>query len=350
MIRRSELLLFYDENTRKAEMLSTPLKNLGVKVMDGMLGECLRKVRCKMEEEGFVLKPKFYLGTEYACVMGTANISLGFWDTDYILRELYYTATGLKFSKEDITAIIWHEVGHAFCYMYKLYRNLSFRRVFGVKGNFFHTYPQRNYYRPNPWSKNYVNITGDHYAQKHPDDDFAETFAGVMLYGKRWRDVFRGKPGALVKLRFTEEVIKAFKKKPLIAENNSEVMPDNILDMEITLSSFLHLSPRRYIKKAGGYVDPVLRKLFKRITKRGDGWIEASTFIKRHRRLLVERISKTTGVKKCVIRDVLMKFEERGSALELWLKREEEFNKLLEITSAVSSIVERFKEKGRFKK
>lgn len=350
MIRKSALLLFYDENTRKAELLLTPLKNLGVKITDGLLGECLRRVKERMEEEGFVIRPRFYLGTEYSCVMGTANISLGFWDADEILRDLYYTATGVRLSREDIVAVIWHEVGHAFCYMYKLYRISSFRRIFGVKGNFFQTYPQRNYYRPNPWSKNYVNLTGDHYAQKHPDDDFAETFAAVMLYGRKWRSFFRGKPGALIKLRFVEETIRNFKRKPPVVDPDCDSLPDNVESMDITLSSFLHLSPRRYIKRAEGYIDPLIKKVFKKVTKRSNGMIGLEDFIKRYKRVLVDRISKTTGVKRGVVMDVLRKFEERGTALELGLKREEELKKLLELTSVVSSLAERFKERGRFRK
>lgn len=347
-MRKSEFILFYEENTRKADLLTSPLCRLGVNLNGDPVGSAIRGVREKMEEIGFRMKPVFYIGVEYSCCMGTANISVPFWDTDTTLRELYLQAGGSLFSEEELPAVIWHEVGHAFCYLYKLYRNRSFRRVFNVKGHFFNTYPSKDYFRKKPWSREYVNPTGDHYAQKHPDDDFAETFATVMLLGRKWRQEYRFKPGAMRKLEWTEGIIKKLRRKPPIIENDPSIKTKPLEEMNISLSQFFNLSPKPFIKKAGGYIDPYLLKTFSRNPKKEKLYIPLSEFIKNGRRVLTERISKSTGIQKVVLSDILTKFSMRGDILGLYVRKSDYEKKLIELVSLITALVENYRNSGRF--
>ena len=52
------------------------------------------------------------------------------------------------------------------------------------------------FYHPQPFSRSYVVNLDDWYAQSHPDEDFAETFAVWLTPGLDWRDALRGLEGA----------------------------------------------------------------------------------------------------------------------------------------------------------
>jgi len=348
LMRKSEVLLFYDENTKIAELLTTIIPKLPVSLNGEPIRDVLKSVKEKMEEMGFFIRPNFYLGIEYSCCMGTGNISIPFWDTNPTIRKLYLEAGKSIFSIDELPAVIWHEIGHAFCYLYKLYRTRPFRRIFNVKGHFFNTYPSRDYFKKKPWSREYVNLTGDHYAQKHPDDDFAETFATIMVMGRKWRKAYRFKPVAMMKLEWTENVIKKLKRKPPVVENDPSIKVRPVEEFNIPLYKFLGLSPRKYIKNATGYIDPYLIKIFSKNPKKEKLYIPLSEVIKSERRLLTERISKATDVKKEVISDILKKFSIRGDELGLFVKKRDMEKKMIELVSLVSALAESYKNKRDF--
>ena len=195
--------LLYSPETLKLEILTTPIHHLGYTIEESSLAEAIRIVRRDMKRVGIArLQPLFYLSNGYGCIEGVPNISVSFTDCNDLVRELNLEFRGWAYTHEETIDTLRHETGHAFCYAYKLFKTREFRRIFKVKGHFFRTYPATNRYirRVNPWSKEYVNPGGDHYAQKHPDDDFAETFMVWIKPRQNWRKKYKSRPGALRKL------------------------------------------------------------------------------------------------------------------------------------------------------
>ncbi len=173
-MKRKTRELLYSRDTLKLETLTTPINQLGLKIKGTLIDEAIRRTREDMARVGITqLNPTFYLSNGYGCVEGTTNIAVGFYDGNDLLRELNQEFRGWRYDPADILQIVRHEVGHAFCYAYKLYRTKEFRRLFKVKGHFFNTYPEHAGRRHNPWSADFVNPAGDFYAQTHPDEDFA---------------------------------------------------------------------------------------------------------------------------------------------------------------------------------
>ena len=78
--------------------------------------------------------------------------------------------------------ILRHECGHVITHAYQLYRRRRWQQLFGPSSQ---RYPR--YYRPNPASRNYVQHLRLWYAQSHPDEDFAETFAVWLRPRSHWR-------------------------------------------------------------------------------------------------------------------------------------------------------------------
>jgi hypothetical protein len=343
-MRRSRELLF-NADTQKLELLLTPLNRLGLTMEGSYLAEAVRialadlkRVRIKK------LQPYFYLSTGYGTVAGTTSIALGFYDCNDLLKELNRELRGFEYSFNDIVNIVRHELGHAFAYAYKLYRRNDFREVFKVKGNYFLTYPETDRYirRANPWSRDYVNPSGDYYAQKHPDDDFAETFMVLLQPRYNWRREYRNYPGALRKLDFVKGIIEKLRnQEPLIDQKPYDYEP--LESFSETVAHFMKLrSTRDYRRKATGYLDPDLKDLFWRPPasragrKRERDYVHADNFIRKHKRNVVSQVSRWVGVDERVVKDLLDKCSARTHALDLWVRKAERDRKLLEFTSYVS--------------
>jgi hypothetical protein len=343
-MRRSRELLF-SADTEKLELLLTPLNKLGLTIEGSELAEAIRIARSDLRRVRIhKLEPHFYLSTGYATVAGTTSISVGFYDCSELLKELNYGARGFMYTFDDVVNILRHELGHAFAYAYKLYRRTDFRETFKVKGNYFLTYPLTERYkkRANPWSRDYVNPSGDHYAQKHPDDDFAETFMVWMQPRYNWRRDYRNYPGALRKLEYVDRIVKELRsQEPLVDQKLYPYEP--LEDFRETLAHFLRLrSTRQFRRKATGYIDRDVRALFRRPPpmrvehRRERDYIHADNFIRKHKRNIVTRVSRWVGVEEVVVKDLLDKCSARTHALDLWVRKDEKEETLLEFTSYVS--------------
>jgi len=70
-----------------------------------------------------------------------------------------------------------------------------------------------SFYRPRPYSHGFVVHLDDWYAQSHPDEDFAETFAVWLTPGLDWRTRYRIWK-ALQKLEYVDELMKSLAGKP----------------------------------------------------------------------------------------------------------------------------------------
>ena len=139
------------------------------------------------------------------------SIEIPFWFQDETLTaiedEMAYD--GVE-DESEIKMGLRHEFGHALNYAYKLYLDAEWRKLFG---NFNKKYS--DYYRFNPWSKRHVKHLPDYYAQKHPDEDWAETFAVWLTPGNNWRRIYAKTP-ALQKLLYVDKKISEIAgKEPL---------------------------------------------------------------------------------------------------------------------------------------
>lgn len=344
-MRRSRQLLFNDA-TQILELLHTPLSRLPVSIEGSFFGEAIRIGRKDLHRTRLrKLDPYFYLSTGYGTVAGTTSIALGFYDCHPLLRQLNLDLRGFQYTQTEIVDLVRHELGHAVAYAYKLYSRKDFRTIFNVKGNYFLTYPVTDRYlqRVNPYSRDYVNPSGDHYAQKHPDEDWAETFTVWIQPRARWEREYRNYPGALRKLRFCDGLMKELRsEEPAITQVPYPFEP--IEEFNITLAQFFKLrSTRAYRARATGYIDPDLRDLFwsppavlSNGRKRERDYIQADNFVRKHKRSIAAQVSRWTGVSEIAARDLLDKCIHRSADLDLWVRKEKREKSLLELTSYIS--------------
>jgi hypothetical protein len=328
--------LLYNADTLKTEMLHTPVCALPLRLTDSLLGGCIDKVMESVRAFGVTLNPTFYLSDAYGCVEGTTNIGLGFWDADPLLREIRRDVDDISRDEADLLMLLKHEVGHAFCYAYKLYRLKEFRLLFHVEGNFFRSYPSDNSYRPDPYSLNHVNPEGDHYAQKHPDDDFAETFATFIDPEGLWRERYRDKPGALRKLSFVGRLIRTCSGRKPLLDAASQPLHKPASEIRDTVAEFFHISPRRYLNAAEGFIDPELLQIFAQPDRLKSSTVPASTLVVRSRKFIETVVHRRGGVKEPrLASDILDKINGRVRSLGLVYRQRDEARVLAELLALV---------------
>jgi hypothetical protein len=353
-VRRTRELLSQVE-TRKLELLQTPINQLNLSITDTVFEQAIPTVQEDLGRVGIRrLEPVFYISTGYGCIAGSPIISFGFYDCDPLLKELNQEFRGWSYSDTEILNLLRHEVGHAFCYAYKLYRTPDFRALFEVQGNFFNTYPITDDYDYNPWSRNYVNPGGDHYAQKHPDEDFAETFCVWLTPRSGWRRKYKARPIIMQKLDYVDHIVKELGRQPPLVETKLSWMYERVEDIKMTVAQFMHAKPSRYYHKATGYVDPDLKALFRaepRLSSRRAlyrDYQRAETFLRQQKQSLISRVSYWVNVDTVVVHDLMDKCIHRAKALNLWLERAQYDKKLVELTSYVTALCVSYRETGLY--
>ena len=146
--------------------------------------------------------PPVYLSDEWGCPDGTPLIGVPFYLADQRLARIEEELAVEVESEADVMRFLRHEAGHAFNYAYRLYDLPDWRRIFGP-----YSRPYRDRFRANPFSREHVRHILGWYAQKHPDEDFAETFAVWLTPGRDWRTEYAGW-AAIAKLEYVDRVMQ----------------------------------------------------------------------------------------------------------------------------------------------
>jgi hypothetical protein len=180
--------------------LSSPIRDLGLRIAGTPLEPTLMQFQRELERAGIVrLHPDFYLSTEWGVPFPSISIGIPFYLARPDLIAIHADRNGYMEGVDpvDLLRFLRHEMGHVVNYAYKLYEQEEWIKLFGSM-----TQPYTEEYRPQPFSRQYVRHLAGWYAQKHPDEDWAETFAVWMTPGFDWRVIYRDWPDALAKLDY----------------------------------------------------------------------------------------------------------------------------------------------------
>jgi hypothetical protein len=198
-------MAFQESTHPKPIPLSTLIRDVGAQIAGSWLEPVLDEFRAELEQKGIRrLRPRFYLSTEWGVPFDTTAVAIPFYLARPDLIELYAEHAGHLegATRPDLLRYLRHEMGHAVNYGYKLYERDDWTKTFGSIDR-----PYEEEYRPEPFSPRFVMHLPGWYAQKHPDEDWAETFAVWMTPGRDWRAEYAGRPEALAKLRYCDRVM-----------------------------------------------------------------------------------------------------------------------------------------------
>src|SRR2546426_2383431 len=245
--------------TVRYELLNTPIRDLGLQIEESPIDPLINRLYRELEAKGLQFKPEVYATDSWGCPDNVPIIGIPFYLLDKRLQRIEEEQTGEIETPQIVMMLLRHEAGHALNYAYKLYKNPEWVEVFGPFSK-----PYRDNFRPDPFSRRFVRHIVHHqygrtYAQKHPDEDFAETFAVWLTPRAAWRQRYRNWP-ALRKLQYVDSLMKDLQGELPRRVGGRLCTP--VEEMDMLLVEHYGQRAKRYRAAAQGYVEDKLRELF----------------------------------------------------------------------------------------
>jgi hypothetical protein len=295
------------------ELLDKRIAQLGLTLVGTPLQAQVQQLYDELSAKGLVFHPPCHIGDEWFVPVGIPAIFIPFFLAHERLRKL---EAKMMLEVEGDTPewfmrLMRHEAAHAFAYAYQLTRKRKWRRIFGLSSN--DTTPE--FYRPRPYSHSYVVHLDDWYAQSHPDEDFAETFAVWLTPGLDWRARFKGWK-ALQKLEYVDELMRSLAGQP--APYQPAYRPKDFDCLNLKLKTYYARKRKLYEDTYPDFYDRDLRQLFAGAPDAGSA-LKASHYLRQRRRALLDAVCEPTNEKKYRVNKLLSRLIERCDQLDLHL-------------------------------
>src|SRR5262245_31271632 len=309
--RRSTNLLASElDRLDDAALLSMRICDLPVR-LEGVLAWRVARLHREVTARGIVALPHAWLSEEFFTPDGVLGFAIPFYLAHRRLMRLE-RAQMLEVEgagEAESRRIFRHEAGHCLDEAYELYRRDRYRELFG---DALQEYPTS--YKPNPDSRNYVINLAGWYAQGHPVEDFAETFAVWLNPYCDWRSDYQQWPLALRKLAYVDEIMREIAGKPPVKADRHEVEPLRTL----TRSLREHYAQKRayFAWRWPANYDVDLRRIFSDGLEKPNAPL-ATRFLRRNRAQLRNRIAEGTGVHAYTVDQLLRQMIARSQSLGL---------------------------------
>ena len=299
------------------ELLKINMCDLELSIEGTPLEHRIALIRQELRDRNILFEPHFWLSDEWFCADGIPGIAIPFYLAHPRLEKLERAQLLEVEGGEEAWClkILRHEVGHAIENGFRLRLLKQRKKVFGRSSL---TYPE--YYTPKPYSKSFVLHLDPWYAQSHPDEDFAETFAVWLTPNSDWRERYKGWP-AINKLLYMERLMGEIAGKTAPVQNKK--LLDPLRSIKKTLTEHYAIRKEKYSKETPRFYDKELLTLFSDQAAFSKN-LPASSFIRRKRRLIRSTVSRWTGTYQYTIDRVLEAMLRRASELGLRLTLSEE--------------------------
>jgi hypothetical protein len=316
-------------STRDA-LLGQRISDLGLAIQGTRVERLVQQLYDELDAKGLSFRPPDYLSDQWGCPDGTPLIGVPFYLADPRLERIEAEMSLHVEDDREAMRYLRHEAGHAFNYAFELYTRPDWRETFGS-----FTTPYRDRYAADPFSREHVRHILGWYAQKHPDEDFAETFAIWLTPGFDWRREFEGWP-ALRKLEYVDRVMRE------VSELRPELSPPDDDDMPVEAMRYSvaeHYADERDAAPIEDerQFDADLRQIF---VQRDDAPAgeDAGLFLRRHCREIVTRVAFWTSEHPSIIRSLMDVLQRRAVALGLRVGSLEA-STLVELTAFITAVV-----------
>jgi hypothetical protein len=304
------------------------IRDLGLAIEGTRLQPIVAAFVEELRQRGLtLLQPRFYLSTEWGVSFGTIAIAIPFYLARPELAAMHAERTGMVegFDAHDLLRYLRHEMGHVVNYAYRLYERKEWVQAFGAI-----TQPYVEEYRPLPFSKRFVRHLPGWYAQKHPDEDWAETFAVWMTPDHDWRAEYGDRPTALGKLELCDRIVREVSAlAPLVTD---EELDEDVATLHYSLDEFY-----RGWETAGGELPPGLDGSL-RATFRGAGDRRAAALIGRLESPMCTEIYRWTGHFPERTRPLVRHLRRRAEVLGLSYAGADEPRIVVALTALVTAL------------
>jgi hypothetical protein len=291
------------------DLLQLRLKDLGVAIEGTWLHGCVKTLNGELRRRG-LLQAHAWISDEWFSPDTTPGIAVPFYLAHPRLarleRKMFLDVEGE--TRSECMRILRHEAGHIIQHAYALNRRRKWQDMFGRSST---KYPA--HYRPNPASKNFVQHLPRWYAQSHPDEDFAETFAVWLTPRSNWRKRYADWP-ALKKLEYVDELMAEIAETHPALTRRTEVDPLHRLSQ--TLREHYQTKLDHYAVDTDTRYDRDLQRIFSNEPRHSSS-VAASAFIRSNRAQIREAASRWSGGYQVALDSILDQMIDRCRALKL---------------------------------
>jgi hypothetical protein len=273
----------------------------------------VRRLYRELEQRHIGFKPHVWLAEEWFSPDGVPGIAVPFYlahpRLERLERRMMRHVEGGN--SESAMRILRHEAGHAIDTAYRLRRRKRWREIFGPA-----SLPYPDTYKARPGSRRYVQHLGEWYAQAHPCEDFAETFAVWLKPKSSWRRTYAQWP-AFHKLEFVDELLGSVRGKRPPVRNREVVEP--LSENTLTLAEHYRRKLARHNAYRRTVTDHLLERVFAAEKQRAHAR-RASTFLRAHEGRLVKIAMRALGAERYSVEQILRIMVERSEKLGLWVR------------------------------
>jgi hypothetical protein len=294
------------------QLLGLRFCDLKLKIERGLQSRVRRLYR-ELDKRGIKFRPHVWLSEEWFSPDGVPGIAVPFYlahpRLERLERRMMRNVEGG--SAESAMRILRHEAGHAIDTAYRFRRLKRWREIFGPA-----SLPYPDTYKARPGSRRYVQHLGEWYAQSHPCEDFAETFAVWLKPNSSWRRTYAQWP-AFHKLEFVDELLEGVRGAPAPVRNKLRIEP--LQENTRTLADHYRRKLARHNMYRRTVTDHLLERMFSGEKLRANAR-RASTFLRAHETHLVNSAMRELGAPRYSVEQILNIVVERAEKLRLWVR------------------------------
>ncbi|MDH5580889.1 MAG: putative zinc-binding metallopeptidase [Bdellovibrionales bacterium] len=210
-------------------MLHIKISDLDLCLESSWVWPHIQKLYRELEHKAIDFKPHIWVSDDWYCPDGVAGFAIPFYllNTNLINLEKRIIGEAEGETSDWLMMLLRHETAHALDNAYHLRKNKRRQNLFGLTSK---KYPLS--YTPRPHDKNYVQHLDEYYAQAHPDEDWAETFAIWLNPKSNWREVYKNWP-CIKKIELCDEIINKIKNKRPLCQKVIETEPFTKIDISL---------------------------------------------------------------------------------------------------------------------
>ncbi len=296
------------------ELLQLRFSDLKLKLGGSALERRLQRIHAELQKRGIAFRPHMWLAEEWFSPDGVPGIAVPFYLAHPRLMRLERRMMKQVEGGNDnwMMRILRHEAGHAVDTAYRLRRRARWRDAFGPA-----SLPYPDSYQARPGSRRYVQHLGDWYAQSHPTEDFAETFAVWLKPKSNWRRAYENWP-AHNKLTLVDELMREVVRGAPLVRSRRQVEP--LHSNQRTLAEHYVEKLRRHAAWRNEDADGLMLRVFTPPTAARSS-ARAASFLRSHRRQLVESVARNSAADRYTVHQVLRIAAQRCAELDLRLRR-----------------------------
>lgn len=293
------------------ELLDLRLCDLKLRLPASAVQPRIARLYRELAARGFAFRPHAWLAEDWFSPDGVPGFAVPFYLAHPRLTRLERKMTGIA---EGSNAnwqmrILRHEAGHAIDSAYRLRRRARWRALFGPASRRY-----GSQYRARPGSRRHVQHLGEWYAQAHPTEDFAETFAVWLQPHSDWRRRYEGWP-AKRKLEYVDRVASEIRHhRPLV---NARVLVEPLEDNRRTLREHYRRKRRAEHRRHRGLTDRLMREVFASPQQARDGAPPAATLLRHMKGSLRGTLERRSGADRYMAQQLLRLAIERCERLGL---------------------------------